>query len=337
MTTLYIDRADCDLDVEAETIVLRSGEDRRSTVPLRLVERVVVGRAARLTSRALARLVRAGVGLLIEPEPGRGEPAVIAPAPGDRMLRIAQYHLSLDRAARAKIAAGLVRRRLEGARLGLPAPSSAAGLRVIATLGSLGGAVSIERLRGLEGAATAAIFEAFAQRVPPPFVFAGRNRRPPRDPVNALLSLGYTLAQFESVRMATLAGLDPAIGIYHETSRNRDSLACDLVEPVRPLVEDWVVAMLGSGEIGIGDFSTSEAQGCRMLKGARRKVYAHFEETAREPVRACLAEVVGEIVAVLRRRAADAASLAGLLDAEGDGAGGEQAGSERAGGEEAEP
>jgi hypothetical protein len=68
-------------------------------------------------------------------------------------------------------------------------------------------------------------------------IFGGRNRRPPRDPANAVLSLGYTLLHFEAVRACYGAGLDPMIGFFHNLDFGRESLACDLVEPLRPRLD----------------------------------------------------------------------------------------------------
>ncbi|MCZ7659386.1 MAG: CRISPR-associated endonuclease Cas1 [Xanthobacteraceae bacterium] len=95
-------------------------------------------------------------------------------------------------------------------------------------------------LRGREGAAARAFFPAYATAFTPALGFAGRNRRPPRDPVNVCLSLGYTLAHAEALRAAARTGLDPQLGVYHDLAPGRDSLACDLAEPVRPLVDGFV-------------------------------------------------------------------------------------------------
>ncbi|MBL8573944.1 MAG: CRISPR-associated endonuclease Cas1 [Hyphomicrobiaceae bacterium] len=319
MSTIFIDRSDYDIDIEGESVVLRAGTERRGTVPLRMVERIVVSRAARLTGRLIARLSQAGIGLMLEPLRHGGDGAtVITPALGDGALRIAQYDLALDPAARAGFATGLVRRRI-AASAELLAPGAAVDsvveksrTRLLSLVAALDRPVAVERLRGMEGAATAVWFEAFARLVPAPFVFAGRNRRPPRDPVNVLLSLGYTLAQFEAVRAAAVAGLDPALGLYHVAGRDRDSLGCDLVEPLRPRVEAWVLALLCSGEIGLQDFTAPGADGCRLLKDGRRRVYRSFEEAALPPVRQHAAVEVAQLVADLRRRVAGRSDLPAL-------------------------
>ena len=110
------------------------------------------------------------------------------------------------------------------------------------------GGLSAAQMMGIEGAAAAAYFEAFGALLPPAAGFSGRNRRPPRDPANALLSLAYTLAHFEAVAAAQRAGLDPAVGFLHALFPGRESLACDLVEPLRPFCERLVWRLFAEDE-----------------------------------------------------------------------------------------
>ena len=123
-------------------------------------------------------------------------------------------------------------------------------------------AASLSTLLGIEGTAARLYFDAFATLLHPPddaeqlaFDFDGRNRRPPRDPVNALLSFGYALLT-KDVAVALLAvGFDPYLGFYHQPRYGRPALALDIMEEFRPLIVDSVV--LGAVNIGAikrGDF-----------------------------------------------------------------------------------
>ncbi len=96
---------------------------------------------------------------------------------------------------------------------------------------------SLDRLLGFEGAAARAYFSALSVTFPKTFNFTERNRRPPRDPVNACLSLGYTLLHGEAVVACYARGLDPYVGFYHVTVHGRESLAADLIEPLRTRVD----------------------------------------------------------------------------------------------------
>src|SRR5262249_6394669 len=125
-------------------------------------------------------------------------------------------------------------------------------------------ATSLEQLRGLEGAASAAWFSLLGQLLRPPWQFPQRVRRPPTDPVNALLSLGYTWVLTRTVARAEAAGLEVNLGGLHEYRPGRPSLACDLMEPLRvPAVDRWLVQRLNQGEMTPADFVT-EGGGIRL-------------------------------------------------------------------------
>lgn len=126
-------------------------------------------------------------------------------------------------------------------------------------------AASLESLLGIEGTAARLYFEAFSDLVRPPasepdaaaltFDFDGRNRRPPRDPVNALLSLGYALLAKDLTIAIHAVGLDPYLGFFHQPRYGRPALALDLMEEFRPLVVDSVVmSAVNTGAIKLADF-----------------------------------------------------------------------------------
>jgi len=137
--------------------------------------------------------------------------------------------------------------------------------------------IDIERLRGIEGAGASAYFGGFTQLFAPALEFTGRNRRPPRDPVNACLSLAYTLLHFETVIACHGAGLDPFIGFYHEPAYGRESLACDLVEPLRPRVDAWTWELFRSKTLRSDHFSSEQQNGCLLDKRGRKLFYAEYE------------------------------------------------------------
>ena len=145
-------------------------------------------------------------------------------------------------------------------------------------------------LRGIEGDAAAAYFRAFAGLLAPPgtdgrnkdgelapFRFETRNRRPPTDPVNAMLSLAYAmLARHLTVAVASV-GLDPYRGLFHAPRHGRPALALDLMEPFRAIVADSVVlAAVNTGEVSASDF-VSGATGTALAPAGRRRFIAAFE------------------------------------------------------------
>lgn len=140
---------------------------------------------------------------------------------------------------------------------------------LLARLAELTGRVptvaSVEQLLGVEGSASAAWFAFFATLVQPPWSFPGRNRRPPTDPLNALLSLGYTWLLSRATARAEARGYEIYVGGLHEYRAGRPSLACDLIEPLRaPAVDRWVLAACGRQELSPDHFRQEEGGGFRL-------------------------------------------------------------------------
>lgn len=147
-------------------------------------------------------------------------------------------------------------------------------------------ATALEQLLGCEGTAAARFFGALTGMFSKPrdFDFTGRNRRPPRDPVNALLSLGYAMLTREWVIALSAVGLDPYRGFYHQPRFGRPALALDMMEPFRPLVADSVVlTVLNNGEIQDDDFLCGTG-GCALTEGGRKRFIAAFERRLSQEV-----------------------------------------------------
>lgn len=134
---------------------------------------------------------------------------------------------------------------------------------------------TINELLGMEGAISAQYFTKFAGRVPPPFSFSGRNRRPALDPVNALLSLSYALGGQQVGRTLSQKGFEVEVGYLHSLGSGRPSLMFDVLEPLRPLLDDWVIKFLKNNAISPEDFSFEQG-GCRLKKTASGLYYAAF-------------------------------------------------------------
>lgn len=98
--------------------------------------------------------------------------------------------------------------------------------------------------------------------------------------MNVVLSLGYTMLHFELVRQIYLAGLDPFVGFYHGVAHGRESLASDLLEPMRPIYDEWALALLADGVLRPEDFSM-RGEGCQMGKAGRLRFYGAFETAAK--------------------------------------------------------
>lgn len=143
---------------------------------------------------------------------------------------------------------------------------------------------SIQELLGIEGNSARRYFERFLAMISPEkkelsttFDFSGRNRRPPKDPVNALLSFAYAMLAREWTVVLSAVGLDPYRGFYHQMRFARPALALDMMEPFRPLVADSTVIMaINNGEVKPEDFLVS-ATGCSLKPNGRKRFIAAFE------------------------------------------------------------
>jgi CRISPR-associated protein Cas1 len=138
-------------------------------------------------------------------------------------------------------------------------------------------AATLDEARGHEGQAAAIYFEHFAGMFKTPvaseFDKNGRQRRPPPDPINAVLSFGYTMLTHECVSALRLARLEPSIGAFHVSRPGRPALALDLMEPFRPLIADSVaISCFNRGELTEGHFLRTAA-GCAMTDSGRRAFF----------------------------------------------------------------
>lgn len=142
---------------------------------------------------------------------------------------------------------------------------------------------SIAQVMGFEGAASKHYFKALSLMVDRRFAFSGRNRMPPLDPFNSLLSLGYTLLLYETYTAVVNKGLHPYAGLMHRDRQGHPALASDLMEEWRPVIVDsLVMSIVQGGILAPGDFYKDEASGAVLLKNdALRKFIKHFEQKIR--------------------------------------------------------
>jgi CRISP-associated protein Cas1 len=144
----------------------------------------------------------------------------------------------------------------------------------------------LETILGLEGAGSAAYFHSFGQMLShqQEWQFAGRVRRPPTDPVNALLSYGYTLLTNQAASMVQVVGFDPYIGYLHSSTYGRLALALDIMEEFRPLIVDSVVLMVLNKQIITSADFEQELGAYRLKKEVRKTFITRLEERMNEEI-----------------------------------------------------
>ncbi len=288
--TLYVDSKAVNLSARGETIeiVERAGVTR--SLPLRLLDRVVIQPGSRISATLISKLGGHGIALVIV-NPRRLEQSLrLHPLPAsDVSRRLAQYELFHNENWRSAWSRRIVDAKLKGQQLTL---HRAARVRqgITHEVGEACRSITVFRRKlreeppprpasivGLEGAAAAAYFRAYSLLFPPSLKMTGRNRRPPRDPVNVCLSLSYTIVHAQLVTDLIARGLDPYLGFYHEPAPGRESLASDLIEIVRPRVDDWVWEMFRERRLRPEHFHF-RARRCLMGKAGRRIFYEELEQ-----------------------------------------------------------
>lgn len=181
--------------------------------------------------------------------------------------RRGQYRLFEEAGICLKVAREMIRAKIHNQRVMLMRNGEPAD-RILTQMAELwdqtAAAETMEQMLGLEGMAAALYFENFAGMLKEnkelSFDFSSRNRRPPRDPVNALLSLGYSVLCKELTGICHTVGLDPFLGVMHQPRYGRPALALDIMEEFRPLIADSVaVSLVNRGEVNKGDFLVSAA------------------------------------------------------------------------------
>lgn len=295
MSNLFIDRRGVELETEGEAIVFRENGQRLGTVPIAPLTRVFLRGDVKLSASLLGKLGENSVGVVILS--GRfGRPTLLLARPhNDANRRVAQIRLSLDEEASLAIAHDLIDRKLnqqiEWLRE-LRETSLQVRYEITHAMKGLENhrqripeMLNAASLRGLEGAAAAQYFSALQTVVPEALHFHGRNRRPPRDPFNVLLSLTYTLLHAEIAIALHGLGFDPYVGFYHRLEFGRESLASDLLEPLRPLADQFALKLIKKRLLNADHFSTT-AQGCLLGKAGRTHYYAAYGEHSEQLRRA---------------------------------------------------
>lgn len=316
MTSLYVDRRDIDLELDGEALVFRENGERIGTVPLAPVTRIYLRGNVRLQSSLLGKLGERDIGVIIL-SGRKAEPTLLMARPhNDASKRIAQYRCSLDPSFCLAYARDLVRRKIESQRKYIASRREmdiehryqlTLVLRKLDVLPQqLEEKTAIASLRGVEGAASAAYFEGLSAIAPPRLNFHQRNRRPPRDPLNALLSLGYTMLHSEAVLALYGGGLDPFIGFYHQLDFGRESLACDVIEPLRTEIDQFSLMLFRKDELRVEDFTSNES-GCMLGKKGRAKFYAAWDALTESLHK----QITDEVEAISKRMKPDASETDG--------------------------
>ncbi len=303
LNTLYVTTPGAGLRKDGQSVVIEREDSPPGRVPLHMLGSLVVFGGVWVSPALIEACASAGITLVLLDRNGRFQARVEGPVSGNVLLRRAQYRAS-DSETGTEIVRGIVAGKIANQRAvlmrarrdhpaagdGDPAPDAlrqAAERLADALRRTRGPELSIDALRGIEGEAGQLYFSVFHHLVRVEtngvFRFKGRTRRPPRDPVNALLSFLYTLLVHDCRAALESVGLDPAVGFLHRDRPGRPSLALDLMEDLRPILADRLaLSLINRRQVCAGDFQTLDGGAVLLTDEARKTVLTTWQERKRD-------------------------------------------------------
>lgn len=283
---LYVQEQGAYVSKSGEVIVVKKGGTKLGESRLFETSQVNLMGGVQISTAAVQELCQAGVPLLYFSRGGWFYGMTQGAANKNVDLRLHQYRAALSTEHSLALARRFVAAKIRNCRTMLrrnAADIESVRLRRLRQLGKLSEiAESQAGLLGIEGTAARLYFEALPRMlkrvgVEAGFDFDGRNRRPPRDPINAMLSLAYSLLAKDLAVTAAAVGFDPFLGFYHQPRYGRPSLALDLMEEFRPLIADSVVlTVVNNGAVTPEDFE--QAGGAVALKPHARRAFIEAYE-----------------------------------------------------------
>ena len=299
LNTLYISTEGAWLRLEGETLVVMVEKEKRLQVPLHHLGGIVCIGRVNLSSALMARCMEDGRNIVWLNENGRFQARVEGAASGNILLRQAQFRAADDPEVILKLARAFIAGKLRNSRQVLfrsardnktEAESTAlkkAADALSVNLRNLQHADNLGTVRGLEGDAARVYFEQVNHMIAPAaredFHFRQRNRRPPRDPVNALFSFLYALLLADCRSALEAVGLDSQLGFLHAVRPGRHALALDLLEEYRAVFGDRLAfTLINRGQICKKDFDFNPGSSVLLNDKGRKKLLVAYQDRKKE-------------------------------------------------------
>jgi CRISPR-associated protein Cas1 len=287
VSILYVSEQGAYLHKNAGRFVVTKGDEELLSVPEAAVEQVVVFGNVQISTQAVSEFLAQGIDLIYLTYNGKFKGILQSGYPKNTSLRLLQYECALDPVYRLAAARAIVDAKCvsESSALSLwkkrkildPKTGESVARNIDICRKSLPTKHDVSALMGQEAAAARSYFDAFGEVIPLPFLWEGRNRQPPRDPVNALISLTYMMVLSEIVSRCYAHSVDPFVGFLHMPDYGRPNLALDLLEPFRAVYcDDFVLRLLHSDVFSSDDFLYSSADGCRLRKEAMNEYLGKY-------------------------------------------------------------
>jgi CRISP-associated protein Cas1 len=296
LNTLYITRPECYLHKERETVVIKQGDNKLGQFPMLALQNILCFGQVSVSPGLMAACLESGVGLSFFTEFGKFQAQVMGMPKGNVLLRRTQYRWADDEEKSVSVARLMIAAKVGNCRAvlmreqrnhGTSDALTHAAEKMAALLENIRHARNVPQLMGLEGEAASVYFGVFNSLLRSHgFEFSGRVRRPPGDPVNALLSFAYVLLASECASALAGVGLDPYVGFLHQDRPGRKSLALDLMEELRaPLADRFVLTLINRGQMKLDDFVTEASGAVRLKDDARKTFLTAYQERKKESLK----------------------------------------------------
>lgn len=294
LNTLFILSEDAYLSLDGECISVQYQDGSHKLVPLHTLEGIVCFSYKGASPALMGKCVEKGIFLSFYSPSGKFRASIADATNGNVYLRRTQYRIADDKEKTLLIARNFITGKIYNAKYVLLRCARDHALRVdedrirrasdnlTRYLHDAAEAGDMERLRGIEGNAAAEYFQVFDEMIlqdKDAFRFSGRNRRPPLDRVNALLSFAYSLLANECAAALYSVGLDPYVGFMHVDRPGRKSLALDIEEELRaPFADRFVLTMINNRMITADDFNKMESGAVVLTDKGRRSFLVEWQK-----------------------------------------------------------
>lgn len=301
LNTLYVTLPDSYLALKGSNVNILQDGQSLGRIPLHNLEAICAYGYQGVSPALMERCVEDKIALVFLTKHGRFQARVTGPVDGNVTLRKTQYRFSDDREKSATIASMMLIGKVHNARKNLERLLRDHALRVdgqaiqevVDRLKTSERALfeneyDLEELLGVEGQAASLYFGRWNDWIlnqKETFVYQGRTRRPPLDPLNAILSFAYTLLAAECQAALEAVGLDAYVGFLHRDRPGRASLALDVMEELRPIVDRFVIKLINQRQLTAADFTLQENGAVLLTDDARRRLLQRWQEEKEEEIR----------------------------------------------------
>lgn len=298
LNTLYILSEDIYLSLDGENVLANREKQIVARYPLHTLQNIITFSYSGASPALMGSCAQRRIGLAFCTPRGRFLARVCGESQGNVLLRRTQYRVADDPAQGCLISRTMIFGKLFNARRSIERARrdhalrvdgeklASASAQISELLPRVNAVTSPQELRGLEGVGASAYFDVFDEMIlgdKEAFFFRGRNRRPPRDPVNAMLSFAYSLLAGDCACALESVGLDSYVGFLHRDRPGRTSLALDLMEELRPCMADrFVLTLINNRMVRPADFLYMESGAVLLTDEGRKTFLKSWQEKKKE-------------------------------------------------------